>query len=126
MSLIKPFACALLGLTGALAAADGARSPVRAQLEGFLAAFNSGDRATVAAFERDHAPPGFTDATMEIYEKTGRLDLLEVAETSPLALTGKVREHKTGAIVKLVVQVNPAEPTRITTIMLDSGEASKK
>lgn len=39
--------CVLLGLSCAIASAVEAPSPARAQLEGFLAAFNSGDRATL-------------------------------------------------------------------------------
>jgi D-alanyl-D-alanine carboxypeptidase len=127
MNLIKPFACALLGLTGALAAADEAHSPARAQLEGFLVAFNSGDRSKVQAFGRDHAPPDFVraavlDDTMRMYASSGGLDLVEVEEADPLSVRSRVRERKTGAIMKLTVQVDPAEPTRITMITLHSGE----
>jgi D-alanyl-D-alanine carboxypeptidase len=126
MNLIKSFACALLGLTGALAAADQARSPARAQLEAFLAAFNSGDRAKIEAFGRDHAPPDFVrpqiiDDTLKMFEATGGLDVVNVEESSPHALEGQVRERKTSQVQQLVLQVNPAAPHRITVIAFTGG-----
>src|SRR5262249_13695697 len=66
----------LLGLSAAMAGASDAPSPARAQMDGFIAAFNSGDRATSGGFE-----------------------VLDVTETSPLALTGHVRERKTRNVV---------------------------
>jgi D-alanyl-D-alanine carboxypeptidase len=127
MKLNRLIAGALLALAGAMTMAADAPSPARAQLDGFLVAFNSGDRARIEAFGRDHAPPDFIraavlDDTMRMYASSGGLDLVEVEESDPLSVRSRVRERKTGAIVKLTVQVNPAEPTRITMITLHSGE----
>jgi hypothetical protein len=131
MIIRKLIGSTLLALSGAMALAADAPSPARAQLDGFIAAFNSGDRARIEAFGREHAPPDFIrgevlDDTMEMYASTGGLDLVKVEESDPHSIRSRVRERKTGAIVELAVQVNPAEPTRITVITLHSGELVKK
>jgi hypothetical protein len=127
MIIRKLIGSTLLALSGAMALAADAPSPARAQLDGFIAAFNSGDRARIEAFGREHAPPDFIraavlDDTMRMYASSGGLDLVEVEESDPLSVRSRVRERKTGAILKLTVQVNPAEPTRLTMITLHSGE----
>jgi hypothetical protein len=63
----------------------GTPSPARVQFDGFLAAFNSGDRATITAFGKDHAPPDFlrpaiVDQTLEMSRTSGGYDVLEVYE----------------------------------------------
>jgi len=113
--------CVLLGLCGAIAGAAEKPSPARAQLEGFLAAFNTGDRAKIEAFARDHAPPTFTDAsildqTMQMFATTGGFKLLDVEESSPHALKGHVRERGSGNVQQLVIEVDPATPDRIKVI----------
>lgn len=124
--------CVLLSLLGAITtAAAGAPSPARAQLQGFLAAFNSGDRATIIAFGKDHAPPDFlrpaiVDQTLEMYRASGGYDLLEVNETDPLSLSSWVRARKTQEIVLLAVQVHADEPGRISAIGFTSEEPPER
>jgi D-alanyl-D-alanine carboxypeptidase len=127
MIIRKLIGSTLLALSGAISMAADVPSPARVQMDGFIAAFNSGDRARIEAFGRDHAPPDFIraavlDDTMRMYASSGGLDLVEVEESEPLSVSSRVRERKSGAIMKLTVQVNPAEPTRITMITLHSGE----
>jgi len=118
----------LLGLLGAaaLASAD-APSPARAQMEGFIAAFNTGERAKIEAFGRDHMPPDFMrpaiiDDTVQMYERTGGYDVVDVTESDPNALKAHVRERRTKTVVEMTVQVDDAAPQRITTIFFqDSG-----
>jgi hypothetical protein len=117
----------LLGLSGAIAGAAEAPSPARAQMDGFLAAFNSGDRAKIEAFGREHAPPDFVrpqilDDTMRMFQTAGGLDVVKIEESGPLALTSQVRERKTGTIVQLVIEVDPATPERIKVIQLSIAD----
>lgn len=119
----------LLGLSATLASAADAPSPARAQMDGFIAAFNSGDRATIEAFGRDHMPPDFMraaiiDQTLQMSGKSGGFDVVDVTETSPLALRGHVRERKTKNIVEITIQVDATSPGRITTITLDGPDES--
>jgi len=117
----------LLGLSAAIAGAADAPSPARAQMDGFIAAFNTGDRATIVAFGRDHMPPDFMrtaiiDQTLQMSGKSGGFDVVDVTETSPHALKGHVRERKTRNIVEITIQVDAASPGRITTITLNGPE----
>ncbi len=119
----------LLGLSATIASAADAPSPARAQLDGFIAAFNSGDRATIEAFGRDHMPPDFMraaiiDQTLQMSGKSGGFDVLDVTETGPLALKGHVRERKTRNIVEITIQVDATSPGRITTITLNGPDES--
>jgi hypothetical protein len=128
MNRRKTMGCVLLGLLGATATAlAGAPSPARVQLEGFLAAFNSGDRATLTAFGMDHAPPDFlrpqiVDQTLEMYRTSGGYELLEVSETSPLALTSWVRARASNDVVLLRVEVDAASPERIIVVAFQSAD----
>jgi hypothetical protein len=124
--------CLLLSLFGATATAMAdSQSPARAQLQGFLAAFNSGERETIISFGKDHAPPDFlrtqiVDQTLEMYRMSGGYDLLEVNETDPLSLTSWVRARKTQEIVLLAVQVHADEPERISAIGFLSDEPPER
>jgi hypothetical protein len=121
--------CVVLCLLGAAATAlAGTPSPARVQLEGFLAAFNSGDRATLTAFGKDHAPPDFlrpqiVDQTLEMYRTSGGYELLEVNESSPLALTSRVRARASKEVVLLRVEVSAASPERIIVVAFQSVDS---
>lgn len=110
----------LVILAGAQSMA-GEKSPARQQMDGFLAAFNSGDRAQVEAFGREHMPPDFMrkeiiDQTMQMIATSGGYDVVDVMESSPHALTSHVRARRTNAVVVLQVGVDIAAPERITRI----------
>ena len=131
MRIHRLIGCVLLGLSGAIAGAADTPSPARAQLDGFLAAFNSGDRATLAAFGKDHAPPDFLrpailDQTLEMNRASGGYDVLEVAETDPLSVKSWVRARKTRAIVLLSVVVHADEPGRISAITFQSQDVPER
>lgn len=126
MKINRWIGCVVLGLSGAIAGAD-APSPARAQLDGFLAAFNSGDRATVIAFGKDHAPPDFVreaivDQTLEMSRSSGGYDVVEVTETNPLSVKSWVQARKTQELVILAVQVHADEPGRISVITFQSDD----
>ena len=96
-------------------------SPARVQMDGFLSAFNSGDRARVESFGRDHMPPDFMrkeiiDQTMQMIETSGGYDVVDVTESTPHDLSSHVRARRTKEIVVLQVSVNVAAPERITNI----------
>ena len=106
----------------------GTRSPARVQFDGFLAAFNSGDRATITAFGKDHAPPDFlrpaiVDQTLEMSRTSGGYDVLEVKETDPLSVKSWVLARATKEVVELSIAVDPANPERITVITLKDRAA---
>ena len=117
----------LLCLLGSAALAS-TPSPARVQLDGFLAAFNSGDRATITAFGKDHAPPDFlrpaiVDQTLEMSRTSGGYDVLEVNETDPLSVKSRVLARATQEVAELSIAVDPANPERITVITLKDSVA---
>ena len=131
MRIIRLIGCMLLGLSGTIAGAAETLSPGRAQLEGFLAAFNSGDRATLTTFGKDHAPPDFLrpsiiDQTLEMYRASGGYEVLEVNEAEPLAATSWLRARRTQEIVLLSVEVQPDEPGRIRVITFRSDDPPER
>jgi len=120
----------LLGLSGGAAFA-GTPSPARMQLDGFLAAFNSGDRTTITAFGKDHAPPDFlrpaiVDQTLEMSRTSGGYDVLEVNEQDSLSLKSWVRARATKEVVELTIVVDPANPERITAVWFGSTDAPER
>jgi hypothetical protein len=117
----------LLCLLGGAVVA-GTPSPARVQLDGFLAAFNSGDRATITAFGMDHAPPDFlrpaiVDQTLEMSRTSGGYDVLEVNEIDSLSVKSWVLARATKKVVELTIAVDPANPERITVITLNDRVA---
>ena len=117
----------LLCLFGGAALA-GTPSPARVQFDGFLAAFNSGDRATITAFGKDHAPPDFLrpaiiDQTLEMSRTSGGYDVLDVKETDPLSVKSRVLARATKEVVELSIVVDPANPERITVITMNDSVA---
>jgi hypothetical protein len=106
----------------------GTPSPARVQFDGFLAAFNSGDRATITAFGKDHAPPDFlrpaiVDQTLEMSRTSGGYDVLEVYEIDSLSVKSWVLARATKNVVELTIVVDPANPERITVITLNDRVA---
>ena len=117
----------LLCLMGSAVLA-GTPSPARVQFDGFLAAFNSGDRATITAFGKDHAPPDFlrpaiVDQTLEMSRTSGGYDVLEVNEIDSLSVKSWVLARATKNVVELTIVVDPANPERITVITLNDAVA---
>ena len=106
----------------------GTRSPARVQFDGFLASFNSGDRATITAFGKDHAPPDFlrpaiVDQTLEMSRTSGGYDVLEVNEIDSSSVKSLVLARATKEVVELTIAVDPANPERITVITLNDSVA---
>ena len=113
----------LLGMLAStsLIASGAAPSPARVQMNGFLAAFNSGDRGKIEAFGRDHMPPDFMrteiiDQTMQMIATSGGYDVVDVTESSPHDLTSHVRARRTKNIEVLQISVDATAPERITNI----------
>jgi len=123
MQIIRLIGGVLLSLSGAIAGTAETPAPARLQLDGFLAAFNSGDRATITAFGKDHAPPDFlrpaiVDQTLEMSRTSGGYDVLEVYEIDSLSVKSRVLARSTKEVVELTIAVDPANPERITVITL--------
>jgi D-alanyl-D-alanine carboxypeptidase len=92
------------------------------QLQAWLAAFNSGDRATIQNFVgkllRPGAPPDFVDQTIQMRDQFGDFDFQKVEESTDLRLVALARARATGELIRISVEVEAAEPHRIASILL--------
>ena len=128
--LIRSF-LAMLAVLPALVLADASApsipgTPAGHALSEWLDAFNSGDRATYEAFEKAHAPWLQTDEQMQLRERTGGYDLLDISESDKLWIVFRARERasSTQAVGRLIVR--SYDPDHITLLGLESPDESAK
>jgi D-alanyl-D-alanine carboxypeptidase len=97
-------------------------TPPAKQLQAWLAAFDSGDRATIQAFVAKSMPegtrPDFTDQTIQMHDQFGGLDFQKVDESTDVRFVGIAVTRLGGERIRLTVEVDSAEPHRITSIFL--------
>jgi CubicO group peptidase (beta-lactamase class C family) len=97
-------------------------TPPAKQLQAWLAAFDSGDRATIQAFVAKSMPegtrPDFTDQTIQMHDQFGGLDFQKVEESTDVRFVGIAVTRLGGERIRLTVEVDSAEPHRITSIFL--------
>lgn len=111
----------LLSLSARTRAQTGApvpETPPGKQLSGFLAAFNSGQRATLKTFleaqmEKPNGDPaffdGFTDQQLRLYALTHGLTVRKIQEAAPAFIKALVQAKSTGAWMEMAVYIT-AEP----------------
>jgi D-alanyl-D-alanine carboxypeptidase len=95
-------------------------TPAGHQLSGWLAAFNSGDRATFLAFLQKNYPAraGEIDSEMGFREQTGGFDLKQAGECAAAKCSAILKERNSDQFASIVVEVDPAEPHAIKGIEL--------
>src|SRR5581483_215842 len=93
-------------------------TPAARQLSGWLAAFNSGDREVILKFLQGNYPQRVAqiDQMMRFQSQVGGFDFKKVEESTPTRLTGIVKEHNSDAFARFEINVDPAEPHRITSL----------
>jgi hypothetical protein len=122
-------AFALLGVQRLVAQTPAAQThftfpetPPAKQLQAWLAAFDSGDRATIQAFVAKSMPegtgPDFADQTIQMRDKFGGLDFQKVEESTDVRFVGIAVTRLGGERIRMTVEVDSAEPHRITSILL--------
>jgi len=104
-SRMLPVLCAFM-----LLAAQPPDTPAGRTLAAWLEAFNSGDRAKMAAFLEVHAPKRQVEDELEFREETGGFDLVRVIKSEPTALTALVRARETDNFAELTLHVRPEPP----------------
>ena len=122
-------AFALLGVQRLVAQTPAAQThftfpetPPAKQLQAWLAAFNSGDRATIQAFiaksMSEGTGPDFVDQTIQMRDQFGGLDFQKVEESTDVRFVGIAVKRLGGERIRMTVEVDSAEPHRITSIFL--------
>ena len=98
-------------------------TPAAQQLQAWLAAFTSGDRATVQAFVQKVMTPGtpsnFVDQTMAMRSQMGGLDFQRVEESSQDRIVAIAQTRTSRERLRISVEVESAEPHRIARILLE-------
>src|SRR5215472_4718728 len=96
--------------------------PAAKQLQAWLAAFDSGDRATIQAFVAKSMPegigPDFADQTIQMRDEFGGLDFQKIEESTDVRLVAIAQTRLGGERLRMTVEVDSAEPHRITSIFL--------
>jgi hypothetical protein len=94
-------------------------TPAGRVLSAWLEAFNSGDRAQIEAYVKNHGAPNDTvDSVLGFRNQTGGFELLSIENSAPLWIEYGVKERgsETRAFGRMVV--SPADTPRVTSSML--------
>ncbi len=98
-------------------------TPAARQLQAWLAAFTSGDRATIQAFVQKVMTPGtpsnFVDQTIAMRSQMGGLDFQGVEESTDDRFVAIAQTRNGRERLRITVEVDAAEPHRIAEISLD-------
>jgi len=98
-------------------------TPAARQLQAWLAAFTSGDRATIQAFVqkvmKSGTPSNFVDQTIAMRSQMGGLDFQRVEESTEDRIVAIAQTHISKERLRIMVEVADAEPHRITSIFLE-------
>ena len=100
-------------MTAEEAAAARQGAPFR-QFAAWLEAFNTGDRNRISQFLETNYPSMKLDMQMNFRERTGGLELRALEQATATTLTGLVQERDSDQFGRFTVEVEPAEPHRIT------------
>ena len=97
-------------------------TPAAHQLSGWLAAFNSGDRATFLAFLKKNylARAAKIDDAMGFREQTGGFDLKQAGDCEATKCSALLQEHNSEQFARIVVEVDPEKPYAIKGIELNA------
>src|SRR3984957_3747882 len=84
-----------------------ADTPAAHQLSGWLAAFNSGDKATFLAFLQKNYPDRAKDidGAMDFRQRTGGFDLKQAGDCSATKCSASVQERDSDQFARMVVAV---------------------
>ena len=98
-------------------------TPAAKQLQAWLAAFNSGDRATIQAFVKkvmtEDTPPGFVDQTIQMRNQMGGFDFQKVEQSTDVRFAALAKARVGGQLFRITVDVERAEPHRIASIWFE-------
>jgi CubicO group peptidase (beta-lactamase class C family) len=98
-------------------------TPAARQLQAWLVAFNSGDRATIQAFVEKVMPPGtpsdFVEQTIQMRNQFGGLDFQKIEESTDVRFVALAQARVGGQSFHITVEVETAEPHRIGQIFLE-------
>lgn len=91
-------------------------TPSGKQFAAWFAAFNSADKAQMEAVISHFANPGErrAEGMLGFSRQTGGFDLKRIESSSDTKITGLVQERNSDQMARFVMEVDPAEPYKIT------------
>ncbi len=91
-------------------------TPAAQQFSAWLEAFNSGDRAVLLRFFEKNYPSRVKSLDQELgfRGQTGGFEFKKAEESTPTRFSGLVQERDSDQFARAVVEVEPAEPHRIS------------
>jgi CubicO group peptidase (beta-lactamase class C family) len=94
--------------------------PAEQQARAWLAAFDSGDRATLLDYLKINRPSSaeHIDDEMRFREMTGGFDLIKTEESTPSRLVALLKEKDSDQFARLTLEVEPDAPHRISKMEL--------
>jgi D-alanyl-D-alanine carboxypeptidase len=97
-------------------------TPAGRQCAAWLDSFNRGDKDAYSAFLEKNYPTRMKDLDRDIDFRgmTGGFDFKKVEESTPTKLTALVQERQSDQMARLVIEVEAAEPHRITSLGLNA------
>jgi len=116
------------GLAAALLCFGQAQVPATAAGKVFgawLAAVNSGDKTKIEEFQKNYAGnrADFVERTMNVYQRSGGFDLVEVKSSQALNLKATIKERTGGRFADLDFAISDGESPRLARFQLVPAEA---
>lgn len=95
-------------------------TPAGRQCAAWLENFNRGDREAFRAFLEKNYPSAVErlDRSMDFRQRTGGFDFRKLEGSTPTKVVVLVQEHDSDQFARMTVEVEEAEPHRITTVEL--------
>ena len=95
-------------------------TPAAKQFAAWLEAFNSGDRATMLAFQQKNNPSRADriDSTMGFRAQTGGFEFKKAGESTATKFTGIVKERNSDQFAQFTIEVEATEPHKIVDLNL--------
>lgn len=125
MNKLLLLSAVLCASTVSLAAqSQAAEDPAARQFNAWLAAFNSGDRATLLKYLEVNRPSSVArlDDELEFRRRTGGFTLKKIEASTAVSFTGLVQEKDSEQFARVVLEVEAAEPHKITKLELGAVE----
>ena len=115
----------ILALTVALTLGATEDTPAARQLESWLTAFNSADRATIVAYHERHFPYSAASSDVADVERelglsraTGGFELRKTEQLTASTLTAYLKERRSPQFAKVSLEVDAKPPHRVVRFVI--------
>jgi CubicO group peptidase (beta-lactamase class C family) len=122
MRFLKPLLFLAVAVACAAAQTQFPDTPAGHQCAAWLQSFNQGEKEAYRDFLQKNFPSRVSelDRGLEFRKMTGGFELRKVEESTPTKLTAVVQERASDQFARLVMEVEAAEPHRITNLDLNA------